>query len=130
MRATEFNTGMPHEMLVLDPVVEDVLEVIGQRVLHGRASLAVSQRWLWRACGLDQSTICRLEHGRAPNLRLERYARVIAVLESGRPLGPWIPESADDPRRLHARRRRHADPDDLGHPPGAGDPPDVRTLRE
>lgn len=96
---------MPHEMLVPDPDVEDVLVVLGEEIRRRRG--ARSQEWVGRACGLSQSTISRLESGQAPSLRLERYARVLAVLETGRPLGPWLP-ATEDTRLLHIRtRNRH-----------------------
>jgi len=94
---------MPHEMLNPDPDVETVLENLGSEVRRRRGGR--SQDWVGRACGLSQSTISRLESGQAPSLRLERYARVLAVLETGRPLGPWEPVRNDD-RRLHIRKKK------------------------
>lgn len=96
---------MPHKLLVPDPMVEEVLASLGDDVVRLRAALGRSQAWVGRACGLSQSTVSRLEAGAAPSLRLERYARVLAVLRTGRVLSPWEPMSDDD-RFIHARTKR------------------------
>jgi transcriptional regulator with XRE-family HTH domain len=94
-----------------DPEVEEILKAIGERIYVGRRDLGVSQEWLGRACGLSQSEISRLERGQTPSMRLERYARLLAVLGTGVPLGPWLPGDRGDGRLLHTRTRR--DPSDL-----------------
>ncbi len=120
-RPVIFNGRMPHKMLVPDPDVEDVLRTLGDEVRRLRGGM--SQAWLGRGCGLSQSTISRLESGQAPSLRLERYARVLAVLETGGPIGPWLP-TTDDTRRLHIRTknrdRRTSEPADDAAFPGSG----------
>lgn len=100
-----FNIDVPHRLRMPDPAVEDVLRTLGERVYAGRRALGVSQDWLGRACGLSQSEISRLEGGMTPSMRMERYARVLAVLRDGRFLGDWLPEQDDD-RRIHVRTKR------------------------
>jgi len=98
--------------------VVDALRSIGEQVRTDRYARRWSQAQLGRASGLSQSSISRLEHGVAPSLRLERCARILAVLKSGRALGPWIPMAEADERLLHHRARRLPSAD-LDMPPRA-----------
>lgn len=55
-------------------------ELIGAAVRRRRHRLYVSQRVLGIHCGIDQSTISRLENGKLGGLRWSRFAVLVYVL--------------------------------------------------
>ena len=57
-----------------------MLQRIGRTVMLARLGQGLSQRDLGALSHVDQSTICRLENSRAPGLRLDKLATIIAVL--------------------------------------------------
>lgn len=63
-----------------DPERDDFLELMGSGLRRERASLGWSQRKLAAEAGVDQSLISRLEHGKAPGIRYERFARILWAL--------------------------------------------------
>ena len=64
-----------------DPEVCAALERLGAQLIRLRAEAGWSQRDLAARCGLDQSTISRIERGRAPGMRLASFARIIRALD-------------------------------------------------
>ena len=58
------------------------LEIIGTAVYEARRRAGVSQRALGGRCGMDQSTISRLERGKLNGMRLKRLAELVAALQS------------------------------------------------
>ena len=75
---------MPYTMRRLDPRTRRVLDRIGRTTMLARVGQGLSQRHLEALTGVDQSTICRLENGAAPGIRLEKLATIIAVLDLDR----------------------------------------------
>jgi transcriptional regulator with XRE-family HTH domain len=71
---------MPYTQRPHDPRTKRVLERVGKTAMLTRVGQGLSQRRLGALCGVDQSTICRLENGLAPGLRLDKLAKIIAVL--------------------------------------------------
>ncbi|MDP9481816.1 MAG: helix-turn-helix domain-containing protein [Chloroflexota bacterium] len=76
-----------------------MLERVGHATMLARVGQGLSQRRLAALCSVDQSTICRLENGLAPGLRLDKLAKIIAVLGVDRfdHLRPIIPPRAGEP---------------------------------
>jgi transcriptional regulator with XRE-family HTH domain len=62
--------------------VATALLAIGRQVRDARAAAGISQTTLEKLTGLDQTTISRVERGRAPRLPLVRLARLFAALGS------------------------------------------------
>ena len=103
--------AMPYFTLDNDPRVADALVCIGAAVRSARFARQLSQIRLELLTDIDQTTISRIENGRAPNVRLEYLARIIAVigplpaieratrpLATGPLLAPWQqPFIEDDP---------------------------------
>jgi transcriptional regulator with XRE-family HTH domain len=58
------------------------LEQIGAAIRTARLRIPWSQHALARRCGLSQSSISRLESGKAPTVRVARLARILVVLEA------------------------------------------------
>jgi transcriptional regulator with XRE-family HTH domain len=58
------------------------LEQIGAAIRAARLRIPWSQHALARRCGLSQSSISRLEAGKAPTVRVARLARILVVLEA------------------------------------------------
>jgi transcriptional regulator with XRE-family HTH domain len=58
------------------------LAQIGGAIRVARLRIPWSQHALARRCGLSQSSISRLEAGKAPTVRVARLARVLVVLEA------------------------------------------------
>jgi transcriptional regulator with XRE-family HTH domain len=56
------------------------VEAIGIIVKNARVGCGLSQRQLGMLCGMNQSTISRLETGRLRHLRFQRLATVLGVL--------------------------------------------------
>jgi len=73
----------------LDPLTLDALRALGSVFEGMRRSRGMSQRRLAIRSGLSQSTISRLEAGKAPWLRAETLARLLAgidqVIDEGQP---------------------------------------------
>jgi len=90
---------MPYTQRPHDPRTKRILERIGKATMINRVGQGLSQRRLEALCGVDQSTICRLENGLAPGLRLDKLAKIIAVLGIDRfdQLRPMRPVRPDDP---------------------------------
>lgn len=68
------------------PVDEETaaaLEALGRQVRGARRHAAVSQRQVEAMTGIDQTTIVRIEHGRATGLPLRRFARLLVALDAG-----------------------------------------------
>ena len=82
-----------------DPRTRRVLQRIGRKTMLVRLGQGLSQRDLEALTHVHQSTICRLENGRAPGLRLDKLATIIAVLglDEFDQLRP-PPSNTDDPR--------------------------------
>jgi transcriptional regulator with XRE-family HTH domain len=69
-----------------DPHVAAVLGRMGNRVRMSRGALGLSQRAVEDLSGVDQTSISRLENGRASNMTLGRFATVVVAIES---YDPW-----------------------------------------
>ena len=74
-----------------EPKVQLGWEIVGRMVKRRRRILRWSQRDLSRACGLAQSTICRLESGTLSGVRFSRFARLVAALGGLDPDAPHPP---------------------------------------
>ena len=73
----------------------------------GRLTLGLSQRQLSRRAGLDQSVISRLETGKLNGIRWQTLARLVGVLEAGRPFRfPRDPVQRGDASDEHPVRER------------------------
>jgi transcriptional regulator with XRE-family HTH domain len=104
---------MAHPIGPLDQPTLEALALLGSVLRDLRALHGLTQRQLARRCGLDQSTISRLENGKAPGVRAAWIARLLAGLE--RP--PYWPGEEPWNRRTppgwvllmerFAARRRH-----------------------
>lgn len=64
-----------------DPRTRRVLQRIGRKAMLARLGQGLSQRDLQALTHIHQSTICRLENGEAPGLRLDKLATIVAVLD-------------------------------------------------
>ncbi|HEY8870542.1 MAG TPA: helix-turn-helix transcriptional regulator [Candidatus Limnocylindrales bacterium] len=64
-----------------DAAIDAALRMIGSRLKRTRIALGLSQRALEALSGVDQTTISRIENGRAPSFSLGRYARILAALD-------------------------------------------------
>jgi transcriptional regulator with XRE-family HTH domain len=96
---------MPYTLRPHDPRTKRVLERIGKTTMLARVGQGLSQRRLEALCGVDQSTICRLENGLAPGLRLDKLAKIIAVLgvdkfDQLRPIRPTRPGDPPPPEAI------------------------------
>jgi len=60
----------------------DALAQIGSAIREARRRLAWSQRTLAHRSGLSQSSISRLEAGKAPTVRVSRLAHILIVLRA------------------------------------------------
>jgi transcriptional regulator with XRE-family HTH domain len=110
-----------HTVGRLDPVTREALEVLGAVFRGLRAERGLSQRALASRCGLSQSTISKLERGRAEGLRAAWIARLLAGLDGRVEI---LPDERPITERCHgftrlrrafasgegaARRRAHAE---------------------
>ncbi len=75
---------MPYRT-VDDPDLDDLLIHFGEAVRQARLEAGLSQEWLERRTGVDQTAISRLERGRAARIPL---ARVLVLAEA---LGGLLP---------------------------------------
>jgi HTH-type transcriptional regulator/antitoxin HipB len=64
------------------PVERDALVQIGAAIRAARRQIPWSQHMLARRSGLSQSTISRLEAGKAPTVRIARLARILIALDA------------------------------------------------
>ena len=60
----------------------DALAQIGAAIRTARVRIPWSQHELARRCDLSQSSISRLEAGKAPTVRVARLARILVALEA------------------------------------------------
>ncbi len=68
------------------PIDDDTaaaLEALGRQVRGARRHAALSQRQVEAMTGIDQTTIVRIEHGRATGLPLRRLAILLVALGAG-----------------------------------------------
>lgn len=72
------------------------IAAIGESVREARRRAGLSQRHLGNLCGLDQSTISRVENGKLANLRWWRFAALVGALGDA-----WDPETR---RSIHGWR--------------------------
>jgi hypothetical protein len=63
-----------------DPEVRAGWMVVGELVRARRKALGWSQRDVWRATGITQPAISRLENGRLRGLRWARFGRLVSAL--------------------------------------------------
>jgi transcriptional regulator with XRE-family HTH domain len=78
------------------------LAQIGAALRVARLRIPWSQHALARRCGLSQSSISRLEAGKAPTVRVARLARVLVALEARLVIElvpPQLPPRGGDWRR-------------------------------
>ncbi len=59
------------------------LEALGRQVLGARRHAALSQRQVEALTGIDQTTIVRIEHGKATGLPLRRLAILLVAINAG-----------------------------------------------
>jgi len=67
----------------VDDETAAALETLGRQVLGARRHAALSQRQVEALTGIDQTTVVRIEHGRATGLPLRRFALLLAALDAG-----------------------------------------------
>jgi transcriptional regulator with XRE-family HTH domain len=73
---------MTYPMERYSPVELDALAQIGGAIRTARLRIPWSQHALASRCGLSQSTISRLEAGKAPTVRIGRLAGILIVLRA------------------------------------------------
>jgi transcriptional regulator with XRE-family HTH domain len=73
---------MSHPIGRLDTPTRDALVVLGEVLRELRGERGLSQRALAGRCGLSQSTISRLETGKAEGVRVAWIARLLAGLDT------------------------------------------------
>ena len=61
-----------------------------------RRWLGWSQRTLEARSGVDQTSICRVENGKAPGMRVARLARIVAALDSHIVIAVSVPKARSD----------------------------------
>jgi DNA-binding XRE family transcriptional regulator len=86
----------------VDPIRErddrppnDPLVVAGGQVRAARVHASLTQRQVEDLTGIDQTSISRLENGRGSNMRLGRFALLLAAIDAEirpaeRPVPAWI----------------------------------------
>jgi transcriptional regulator with XRE-family HTH domain len=67
----------------VDDEIAAALEALGHQVLGARRHAALSQRSVEAMTGIDQTTLVRIEHGKATGLPLRRFAVLLAALDAG-----------------------------------------------
>ena len=80
MIAAWSNHRVPYHARSNDPDTGRLLRSIGALGWSLRVAEGLTQLQLEQLCGVDQTTISRFERGRAPGLRLEQVAAIMAVL--------------------------------------------------
>jgi transcriptional regulator with XRE-family HTH domain len=73
---------MSHSIGRIDEPTREALMVLGEVLRELRAERGLSQRALADRCGLSQSTISRLETGKAEGVRAAWIARLLAGLDT------------------------------------------------
>lgn len=73
---------MSHSIGRIDGPTREALVVLGEVLRELRAERGLSQRALADRCGLSQSTISRLETGKAEGVRAAWIARLLAGLDT------------------------------------------------
>jgi transcriptional regulator with XRE-family HTH domain len=71
------------------------LVVVGGQVRAARVHASLTQRQVEDLTGIDQTSISRLENGRGSNMRLGRFALLLAAIDAEirpaeRPVAAWI----------------------------------------
>ena len=74
---------MPFQMEDLDPETRAGLATLGEAMANLRGSRGISQHLLSRRSGVSQSSISRLEAGKAPWMRARLLGRLLAALGVG-----------------------------------------------
>jgi transcriptional regulator with XRE-family HTH domain len=77
-----FDNAMSYWMERYSEAELDALAQIGNAIREARRGLAWSQRTLADRSGLSQSSISRLETGKAPTVRVSRLAHILIVLRA------------------------------------------------
>jgi len=67
----------------IDPLTQEALEALGKVLRDLRGERGISQAVLADRAGVHQSTISRLECGKAPGFKVLALARILAGLERG-----------------------------------------------
>ena len=113
-RFSRFNARMAYRLEHQDEATREALIALGSVFLELRRSRGLTQRQLAGRCGLSQSSISRLETGKAPSLSAIWIARMLACLDIAPGILGFTSKIVEDPepswRRLMARfesRRRH-----------------------
>jgi len=97
---------MSHPIGRLDAPTREALVVLGEVLRDLRGERGLSQRALAGRCGLSQSTISRLETGKAEGVRVAWIARLLAGLDTQVRAAPDERHILD---RCHGfRKLRHA----------------------
>ena len=120
--AAWFNGPVAYRLEYLDPATREALVALGSVFIDLRRSRGLTQRQVAARCGLSQSSISRLETGKALSLGAIWIARMLASLdiEPGILGFPTKPPTDPEPswRRLLERfeaRRRHREYASLIH---------------
>lgn len=74
---------MPFQMEDLDPKTSAGLKTLGTAMANLRGSRGFSQHLLSRRSGVSQSSISRLEAGKAPWMRAKHLGRLLSALGAG-----------------------------------------------
>ncbi|MES2211159.1 MAG: helix-turn-helix domain-containing protein [Chloroflexota bacterium] len=82
-KRTALQWGMPFQLEDLDPATRAGLETLGAAMANLRGSRGISQHLLSRRSGVSQSSISRLEAGKAPWMRARHLARMLTALGVG-----------------------------------------------
>jgi transcriptional regulator with XRE-family HTH domain len=101
----ERNRDTGRRQVMPDPA----LVLFGRYVRRSRRIVQMSQQRLAYAVGVSQSTISRLENGKAPSLGVDRLVAIAEYLGRAMPLGtcphehycPWQPIAEPEPVRSH-----------------------------
>jgi len=88
----------------IDPLTQEALEELGQVLRKLRGERGLSQASLAARSGVHQSTISRLECGKAPGFTVVAVARILAGLERGEDfaLTVWMEPAVPGWRQLMA----------------------------
>jgi len=97
---------MSHDTGPIDEWSREALRELGAVLRSLRSTHLISQQALAERCGLSQSTVSRLESGKAPGVRIVWFARLLVSFERDerREGRPWwyLP---DDPSWVKQMRR-------------------------
>jgi transcriptional regulator with XRE-family HTH domain len=67
----------------VDDLTRAVLEQLGRQVRAARHHAGLSQRQVEAMTGIDQTTIVRIEQGKATGMPLRRFARLLYAINAG-----------------------------------------------